>query len=127
MEQGDLKLSKLSVIMLGVRDLKRSVAFYRDTLGLTPSGAVEAFSFFNAGGVTLALHGFPDLGTGDQRRTEIVFAVDDVDDAYQSLTARGVKFRIAPRLATGDEFVADFRDPDEHVLSIFGPRRRKAA
>jgi catechol 2,3-dioxygenase-like lactoylglutathione lyase family enzyme len=123
MSQTDVKLSKVGVVMLGVRDLKKSVAFYRDVLGLTPSGAVETFAFFGAGGVTLGLHGIHDLGKGDERRTEIVFAVDDVDAAFRSLKARGVSFRVEPRPATRDQYVADFRDPDDHVLSIFGPRR----
>ncbi len=76
--------------------------------------------------MTLALHGIPDLGKGDERRTEIVFAVEDVDAAFQSLKARGASFRVEPRPATGEQYVADFRDPDDHVLSIFGPRRKPA-
>jgi catechol 2,3-dioxygenase-like lactoylglutathione lyase family enzyme len=122
MSQADIKLSKVGVIMLGVRDLKKSVAFYRDVLGLTASGMIESFAFFSAGGVTLALRQVEGLGEeGDERRTEVVFAVDDVQAAHQSLKARGVKFRVEPRPVTGDQYAADFRDPDNHVLSIFGP------
>jgi catechol 2,3-dioxygenase-like lactoylglutathione lyase family enzyme len=54
---------------------------------------------------------------------EVVFEVDDIDAAHESLRSRGVSFRIAPRIATGDRWVADFRDPDGHALSIFGPKR----
>ena len=121
MTQNGIKLSKVGVIMLGVRDLKKSVAFYRDQLGLTASGMVESLAFFSAGGVTLALRQVEGLGEGDERRTEVVFAVDDARAAYQSLKARGVKFRVEPRPVTGDQYAADFHDPDNHVLSIFGP------
>jgi catechol 2,3-dioxygenase-like lactoylglutathione lyase family enzyme len=121
MTQKDIKLSKVGVIMLGVRDLKKSVAFYRDVLGLTASGVVESLAFFSGGGVTLVLRQVDGLGEGDERRTEVVFAVDDVQAAHQSLKARGVRFRVEPRPVAGDQHAADFRDPDNHVLSIFGP------
>ncbi len=121
----EVKLSKVGVVMLGVGDLKKASAFYRDVLGLTQSGAVESFAFFGAGGVMLALREVVDLREGDERRTEIVFSVDDVDTAYESLKARGVVFRVAPRPVTGDQYAADFRDPDKHLLSIFGPRLAK--
>jgi len=42
MTQNGIKLSKVGVIMLGVRDLKKSVAFYRDQLGLTRSPGVKS-------------------------------------------------------------------------------------
>jgi predicted enzyme related to lactoylglutathione lyase len=59
----------------------------------------------------------------DERRVEIVFNVEDIQAAHAALSARGVAFRIAPRPVTGDRHAADFRDPDGHALSIFGPRR----
>ena len=55
-------------------------------------------------------------------RTEIVLPVENIDEAHQTLRDRGAAFRIAPRVVTGDRLAADFRDPDGHVLSIFGPR-----
>ena len=52
----------------------------------------------------------------------MVFSVEDIDAAHQALRSRGVEFRREPRVVTGDQHAADFRDPDGHVLSIFGPR-----
>ena len=49
--------------------------------------------------------------------------MEDIEAAYGTLRERGVAFRVAPRIVTGDKLAADFRDPDGHVLSIFGPRR----
>ena len=54
--------------------------------------------------------------------TEIVFGVEDVTAAHAALTARGVAFLSAPRNVTGDQWAANFRDPDGHLLSVFGPR-----
>lgn len=119
----DVKLSKVGTIMLGVRNIENALPFYRDTLGLPVRFAVEGFAFLDGGGVTIALRGTPNLGEpGDVMRTEVVFAVDDIDAAYRSLKARGLSFRVEPRVVTGDRYAADFRDPDGHVLSIFGPR-----
>ena len=114
---------KLGTVMLGVGDMDRSLAFYRDVVGLPVQFSSGEFSFLNAGGVALALHHLADLkGSGDERRTELVFHVEDIEPAYRALSERGAVFRVTPRVVTGDNLAADFRDPDGHVLSIFGPR-----
>jgi catechol 2,3-dioxygenase-like lactoylglutathione lyase family enzyme len=118
-----MKLSRLGFVMLGVRDLEQSVPFYRDTLGLPLQFASGEIAFFDGGGVTVCLRRAPELkDPTEDGRTELVFTVDDVDAACEALTSRGVQFRIAPRIVTRDQFAADFRDPDGHTLSIFGPR-----
>ena len=53
---------------------------------------------------------------------EVVFGVDDVTAAHAALTARGVAFLGPPRNVSGDQWAANFRDPDGHLLSVFGPR-----
>ena len=60
--------ARISLITLGVADLERSVAFYRDGLGLPTEGIIGtafehgAVAFFPlAGGVTLALWAQADL------------------------------------------------------------------
>ena len=119
----DVKLSKLGYIMLGVKSVAASLPFYRDTLGLAVRFAVEDLVFLDGGGVTIVLRGRADLGPpGDVMRTEFVFEVEDIDAAHRSLKGRGVSFVHDPRLVTPDRWAADFRDPDGHVLSIYGPR-----
>jgi catechol 2,3-dioxygenase-like lactoylglutathione lyase family enzyme len=116
-------LSRIGVLMLGVTDMGRSLAFYRDKLGLSLRGAGGEFAFLDAGGVMLALRESPELGPPPAEEwVEVVFSVEDIVSTYDSLRARGVEFRREPRLVTGDQHAADFRDPDGHVLSIFGPR-----
>ena len=115
---------RLGTVMLGVRDMDRAVTFYRDALGLAVQFATKEFIFLDGGGVAVVLQLAPDLrGQTDERRVELIFHVEDIDAAHASLQMRGVDFRVAPRIVTGDRFAADFRDPDGHVLSIFGPRR----
>jgi len=52
---------------------------------------------------------------------EIVFSVEHVRAAYDALRAQGVEFTGEPRPITGPMWGANFRDPDGHILSIFGP------
>src|ERR1700682_4135462 len=115
------RLSKASIVILGVTDLKRAVEFYRDQLGLKLTSTNEDFAFFDAGGFTLALRGgLPKLDKADLTASEIAFAREHVKPANQALKALGVEFKREPRIITGTTWATDFRDPDGHVLSIVG-------
>ena len=46
MAESELKLSQIGIIMLGVKETARSVAFYRDQLGLTVKMAFEGSLFW---------------------------------------------------------------------------------
>ena len=48
----------------------------------------------------------------------LAFEVDDVDQTYEDLKAKGVEFFITPRNA-GDIRLAFFRDPDGNELELF--------
>lgn len=124
MAETDFKLSQIGVVMLGVQDLARSVAFYRDKLGLSVTGEVPgAFTFLNAGRVTLGLSLPLAKHTGQGPGcTEVVFSVEDITAAHAALKDRGVQFTHEPRNVTGPMWAANFNDPDGHRLSIFGPK-----
>jgi catechol 2,3-dioxygenase-like lactoylglutathione lyase family enzyme len=119
-----ISLKGITVVLLGVRELKRSAAFYREKLGMAVRNEIPGFTFFDGGGVTLVLseelakHGSSLVGA-----TEIVFGVESVRDAYQELKARGVMFTHEPRVITGTQWAANFVDPDGHKLSVFGPEK----
>jgi catechol 2,3-dioxygenase-like lactoylglutathione lyase family enzyme len=125
MADPEFKLDQIGAVMLGVKDARRSTAFYRDTLGLAVKSAFEGFVFPDGGGVTLCLSealakASPSLvGAG-----EVVLSVGDVPAAtYDALRGQGVEFSHAPRAVSGPMWAANFRDPDGHGLSIFGPER----
>ena len=123
MADANLKLSKIGVVMLGVKDLDRSVAFYRDQLGLKLQTLIPGdFAFFDAGGMMFALNvGLAKNSPQMVGATEIVFSVEGVREAYEALRARGVAFFIEPRVVNPPMWAANFTDPDGHRLSIFGP------
>ena len=112
---------KLALTMLGSGDLERAVAFYRDVLGLTVTGRVENFVFFDTGGTTLVVTGVLAAAGSGPATHECVFAVESVTATYESLKDR-IEFVNEPRVISGDNWGVNFRDPDGHQCSFYGPR-----
>ncbi len=116
-------LSKVSVIVLGVTDVPKSVGFYRDSVGLDFRGQHETLAFFSASDITLMLNGNLRRGGASLAgASEIVFAVEGVMVAYETLSQRGCSFINQPREVTPGSWAATFSDPDGHYLTIFGPK-----
>jgi catechol 2,3-dioxygenase-like lactoylglutathione lyase family enzyme len=115
-------ISRISIVMLGVRDLARSIAFYRDQVGLIVQREMPGFAYLSAGAVTLCLSEplakakEPIVGA-----TEVVFAAEHVRAEFVELRAKGVEFVNEPRVVVGSSWAANFVDPDGHLLSVFGP------
>jgi lactoylglutathione lyase len=110
-------VSRLAVLYLYVRDMERSLVFYRDLLGLPLEGD-EHWVEAQLGGTRFALHlaheGVPALSSGT---VNIDFEVDDVDAAAERLRAQGVEVRETMR----DEWGAavEVVDPDGYTIALF--------
>jgi predicted enzyme related to lactoylglutathione lyase len=109
----------IGYVNVGVRDVQRAVAFYRDTLGLTPKFVDEGFHYaaFEAGAITFAVAGGEAEREGD-RHTGIGFCVADVDAAHRELSARGVRFTMLPSRQPWGGYMAMFADPDGNVFYL---------
>jgi len=123
---GDLKANR---IILRVTDLKASVAFYRDRVGLRLQSTFDEFAVFEGGtGVTLMLQEIARKSnapnSGLSAFTEVVLESSDVLSSYAEMKARGVRFIREPFAATTEGsrvlYAANFKDPDGHILSITG-------
>lgn len=122
---GILEAAKLAIIIC-TRDRARATAFYRDTLGLTPTFDDDFAAVFSAGGVTLRVSLVPDFTPHDH--TILGFRVPDVASTVKALRQKGVVFNLYPRfhqdelgiltLPGGGACVAWFNDPDGNVLSV---------
>ncbi|HLH31182.1 MAG TPA: VOC family protein [Terriglobia bacterium] len=116
-------MSKITLVSLGVSDLAKSVAFYREKAGFELQGQMEQFAFFSAGAITLMLNaplgrrGGPLAGA-----MELVVAAESVTRRYQELNDLGCTFITEPRQVNGDSWAATFTDPDGHMLTVFGPK-----
>ncbi|NOT01226.1 MAG: hypothetical protein HOP29_11425 [Phycisphaerales bacterium] len=120
-------IGKLAAVMIGVTDLDRSLAFYHEKLGLPlqwrHSDANRSLAFLDAQGVIVGLSTeVGKMATPQAGAMEVVFGVDSVQASYRALTSRGIQFLGEPKQATPTEWVANFRDPDGHLLSVFGPK-----
>ncbi len=118
-------LPPVSMIMLGVRDLEKSVSFYRDRLGIDVRQRIPGFAFLDSGALTIVLseplakNVSPLAGA-----TEVIFSVNDVRASYEALKNQGVEFSQEPRNVSGPMWATNFRDPDGHLLTLFGPERK---
>ena len=116
-------MSEIKLVVLGVSNLDRSVAFYRDKAGFELQGQMEQFAFFRAGSVTLMLNAGLRRPNGPLAGAmELVIGADSVTQRFGELTERGCTFINEPRQVTGDSWAATFVDPDEHWLTVFGPK-----
>lgn len=117
-------LNKVAQVILRVADLKRSMAFFGETLGLPLKFNFENFAFYAAGGIDLVLNESKSAKEFGADLTEITFECEDIQTTYAGLRTRGVAFAREPRVVTGDAthdlYAVDFRDPDGHVLSLTG-------
>jgi predicted enzyme related to lactoylglutathione lyase len=115
-------LGPIGQIHVSVTDVDRSVAFYRDVLGIPLLFRVpgQSMAFLDCGGVRLYL-GAPE--SEEFRSNPILyFTVDDIDEAHRRLVERGVEFRDAPhvvhRTETSELRMAFFGDPDGNHLAL---------
>jgi len=115
-----LQLGQIGQIGMTVTDLDRSIAFYRDVLGLTFLFRAPNLAFFDCAGIRLML-GLPEAN-GEVFHPILYFRVDDIQSAASELERRGVTFESKPtlvaKLEKHDFWLAAFRDPDRNVIEL---------
>jgi lactoylglutathione lyase len=126
--------SKVDYVMVNVSDMSRSVAFYRDTLGLRLKFESPGWSEFETGATTLALHAAarpagseaapqagPVAGT-----CSIGFSVPDIKSTYAELQKRGARFVMPPTEQVNEGIqLAVCVDPDGLAISFAEPLPRE--
>jgi predicted enzyme related to lactoylglutathione lyase len=123
---GAMAVGPVAQIHVSVSDVDRSVAFYRDVLGVPFLFRVagQPMAFFQSGDVRLYL-GVPET---PEFTTKVLlyFQVDDIDAEYARLVDAGVPFLDRPHLVHADAaqelWMAVLRDPDGQLLSLMQER-----
>jgi len=113
-------------IMVMVSDMKRSVEFYRDTLGIPLKFESPEWTEFLTGTTTLALHGGgspkPRSGENSEKfagTCSIGFSVSDLETTFQQLKSKGVLFVMPPTQREGEGIrLAVALDPDGMPISF---------
>jgi lactoylglutathione lyase len=121
--------SKVDYIMVNVSDMSRSVAFYRDVLGLALKFESPGWSEFQTGATTLALHqararsGQGQADAGPMAGTcSVGFSVTDLGATYRELAARGAPFVMPPTEQVNEGIrLAVCTDPDGLGISFAEP------
>jgi catechol 2,3-dioxygenase-like lactoylglutathione lyase family enzyme len=120
-----LATTRIGQVHVSVTDVDRSVAFYRDVLGLPFLFRVpgQPMAFFDCGGTRLYL-ATPEEGFRSQPL--LYFTVDAIDEARAALLAKGVDFGDEPHLVHRDDsselWMTFFRDPDGCTLALMEER-----
>ena len=122
---------RVTLITLGVADLARAVAFYRDVVGWEPASVVDDdVAFFDLDGFILALwldrSLAADIGVenGDRGAFEAVALAynarsrDEVDEIFASLGVRGAQIVKRPLETDWGGYSGYFADPDGHHWEV---------
>lgn len=127
---------RISVITLGVDNLEKAVAFYRDGLGLPTDGIIGkefehgAVAFFNLqSGLKLAVWARDDIvydtGLPKTAPSPAAFTIghnvnlrEEVGDVMQQALGAGAKIIKAPQDTFYGGYAGYFQDPDGHLWEI---------
>jgi len=104
------RIKRIAYITIGVSDLKESMSFYQDVLGLEKISEWPTGAIFDIAGV--------ELGLELKAKPEIFLLVDDVDKAYLDLKDKGAKFFTEPKDQPWGARAATFTDPDGNKVTI---------
>jgi lactoylglutathione lyase len=126
--------SKVDYVIVNVSDMSRSVAFYRDTLGLALKFESPGWSEFETGGTTLALHAAAAAAAGKGASAakpaagtcSLGFSVQNLNSTFAELSERGAHFVLPPTEQANEGIrLAVCIDPDGLAISFAEPIARE--
>jgi lactoylglutathione lyase len=121
---------KINYAIVFVSDMKQSVCFYKNILGLPLKFETTHWTEFSTVGVTLALHKSdvvnfvkddPKMEPPGRCRTG--FSVSNIDEFHKRMLEYGVECVQEPKEVFG-AMIAQYLDPDGMVISVSEERVR---
>lgn len=116
---------KLFANCLLVNDFEKSLAFYRDTIGLEVNSTEGKFADFKLEGTSLAIFEkeaatamFPKKFMGNGGGVILAFQVEDVQKTCDELKAKGVGIFEGPKTTPWGQTVAYLNDPDGNIWEV---------
>ncbi len=119
-----MNIKKVGNVILAVKDLDKSLAFYHELIGLPIKNQRRSWIDLGTSGALISLHPASltaeHIGSSIDNGITIGFLVGDLNSAVEELKSKGVKiFReISEREAGKNAIVLD---PDDYLISLFEP------
>ena len=114
-----MQITGLEFLFLEVNNLEESVAFYRDSLGFEVSkhspDAEPPLATLQAGNLKISLAQHLETMLKRGRGVSFFVGVNDVDDYYNQLRAKGVEVYPPADEGWGGRFIT-LQDPDKYRL-----------
>jgi catechol 2,3-dioxygenase-like lactoylglutathione lyase family enzyme len=111
-------VGKLDLVMIIVSDMERSVAFYRDVLGLQVEYESPAWSQVRAGDVSIGLHSTNGGDAPSPGSVVMSFSVDSTEGAVEELRSRGAEIAEEPKREEFGGYLAVVHDPDGYSIQL---------
>ena len=117
---------RINYSIIFVSDMQRSVAFYRDIIGIPLKFQSPDWTEFSTEGATLALHkgdeaeaDKPSQKTEQAGQCRAGFQVENLHTFHQRVSKHGVVCLQEPRETFG-VWIAQYADPDGLIFSVSG-------
>jgi len=119
-----MNIKKVGNVILAVKDLDKSLAFYHEIIGLPIKRQRRSWVDLGTSGALLSLHPASltaqHIGSSIENGITIGFLVGDVTSAVEELKSKGVKiYRDVIVRDAGKNAVV--LDPDDYLISLFEP------
>ncbi len=119
-----MNIKKVGNVILAVKDLDKSLAFYHELIGLPIKNQRRSWIDLGTSGALISLHPASltaeHIGSSIDNGITIGFLVGDLNSAVEELKSKGVKIyrEISEREAGKNAIVLD---PDDYLISLFEP------
>jgi catechol 2,3-dioxygenase-like lactoylglutathione lyase family enzyme len=116
-----MRLQRLPYITLWALRFDETKKLYKEILGLPVVEENQNFIMYDTKNSRLAFHRLPKGPRLDRPTAELHLEVDDVDEVYNSLQRKGIKFDDKPADMPWGTRMASFHDPEGYQVEIIGP------
>ena len=110
---GSGKIVAVGHVGIQARDLPRTLAFYREAIGLKQVVKGDYFNALEVGHVHLC------LTSGDPGEAHFDFTTDDIDACHERLSQRDVPCTAIKEDTRAGHHYFTFTDPDSHEITVY--------
>ena len=114
-------IQKVAQIGVPVKDLERSISFYKDLVGLPLLFNTNNMAFFECNGVRLLLN-LPEKEEFAHSSSVIYFQVEDIKEKYEELKSKDVLFidepHVVAKMGQTETWMTFFKDSEDNTHAL---------